>query len=268
MTSMITFINRATDRLPEGRGVGDGSRLTDAGASCYRTSPCQRRAARSRRHRAPPGRGARRRRRRPLPRGQDTRRGRNAGDLAVPGRPREPDLPGRLPGGALRAPPAAARRHPGQRARHGARVPRPVGALPGLSAGAARLRLLRRRGGDRRAVLRDGAPPRRRRAARGAGPVRRRRRTRSQNRKLSHRDDRHAGRLPRRRLPRRRSGDAGQARRLPRAPGVGLDGALGARQDEGPAGREGRRRLAREPHAGVADPPRWCTTTGGSTTWR
>ena len=26
--------------------------------------------------------------------------------------------------------------------------------------------------------------------------------------------------------------------------------------------------MAREPHAGITRPRRWCTTTGGSTTWR
>ena len=56
------------------------------------------------------------------------------------------------------------------------------------------------------------------------------------NRKLSTVHDRHAGRLPRRRLPRRRPRDARQARRLPRAAGV---------RAGPPAGSARRRRTSR-----------------------
>ncbi len=57
----------------------------------------------------------------------------HAGDLAVPGRPREPHLPDPLPAADLRAATPAARRPRGRLARHGTRVPRPVDALARVS---------------------------------------------------------------------------------------------------------------------------------------
>ena len=87
------------------------------------------------------------------------RRRANARRRAVPARAFEPDLP--APPRRSRAGPApAAVRQPGQvGARHGARVPHPLPALPGLRAGPVPGTLLRRRGVPGGAVLPDGAAP-------------------------------------------------------------------------------------------------------------
>ena len=85
----------------------------------------------------------------------------------------------------VRAAPPAARSRRARRPRHAARVPRALGALARLPAGAPRLPLLRRRGADRRALRRDGAPSRRRGARRACPSATAAAATRRANRKLS-----------------------------------------------------------------------------------
>ena len=78
---------------------------------------------------------------------------------------------------ALRPPPAAARPRAGERPRHGSRAPDPGGPATVRRAGAAGRGVLRRPGGQRRAVLRHALRRRARRCATG------RRRSRSSTRR-------------------------------------------------------------------------------------
>ena len=89
---------------------------------------------------------------------------RTPGSRPVPRRPLEPHLlpQGRSPPGRptrIRPAPPSAWARPSQGSRHVARVPRAQPGCASLPSGPARLRTLRRRVGDRRTVLRDGAAP-------------------------------------------------------------------------------------------------------------
>ena len=160
-------------------------------------------------------RGARRRRDRPLPRGQGSRRVGSSGHLAVPGRARQPDVPGastRLRRYVLRRPPhgdvAAGSHDMGREFRVLSVLHKGFPLAPRAFVycedpaiiGKPFFVMERRRG----LVVRREVP------ARFGGGA-----DTEANRKLSDRDDRHAGAVPRGRLPRRRARDPGQARGLP-----------------------------------------------------
>ena len=160
-------------------------------------------------------RGARRRRDRPLSRGQGSRRVGSSGHLAVPGRARQPDVPGastRLPATSCDARRMATSRP----------APTTWAASTGSCRSSTRASRWRRAPSSTariRAIIgkpffvmerRRGLVVRREVPARFGGGA-----DTEANRKLSDRDDRHAGAVPRGRLPRRRARDPGQARGLP-----------------------------------------------------
>ena len=164
---------------------------------------------------------------------------------------------------ARRAPRAAGREHQ-ERARHGARVPHPLGARAVVAEGAAAARALRRRVGHRHAVLRDGA------RARASSCARRRPRAScSTRRRCARVARRRATRSPRSTTSTGRAvglGDLGKPAGVRRAAGARLGGAL----REGAHRRRAAGRAASAPGSRSTARPRAArrssTTTSSTTT--
>ena len=189
--------------------------------------------------------------------------GRAAARLADLGRPLEPHVLDRRRHARVGAAPAAARARAPDRARHGPRVHGAHRARRHRRARPAHARVLRRRRGQRRALLRDGA---RSTACILRTPAEHRHALARRRAPLLRGAHRRARRDPRGRLRRGRARRLRPSRRLRRAPGAPLGRAVGTVEDA----RAPRDRRARAPAARRAPRRRRrrrsCTATTASTT--